>query len=207
MVQTATARARAHAGVCCVKLKMAENSLFAILLRSPWWISFAVVVVFGLASVALLPPPYVVFGWMGAIPFLVIGSIAAYRQMRAPSARTVEQTLQQAVSMPWREFRDALEQAYQRQGYAVTRLDSPVADLQLQRGAQTTLVTAKRWKAGSHGIEPLRALDQARRAQDASHCVYISIAEPNEKTRGFARKSGITLLHTAALVELLNQRR
>lgn len=38
-----------------MKLKMAEKSLFAILLRSPWWVSFSLVAVFALASKALLP--------------------------------------------------------------------------------------------------------------------------------------------------------
>ncbi len=203
MVQTATACNRANAGVCCVKLKMAENSLFAILLRSSWWISFAVVAVFVLASVALLPPRYVVFGWVGAIPFLVIGSITAYRQLRAPSARVVEQTLQNAADMPWRDFREALEQAYRNQGYTVSRLDGQAADLQLIRGAQTTLVAAKRWKAASHGVEPLRALDQTRRALDASHCLYITLGEPNDNTCLFAKKSDITLVNAMALAQLL----
>ena len=38
-----------------MKFKMAEKSLFAILLRSPWWISFVVVGVIVLAAGALLP--------------------------------------------------------------------------------------------------------------------------------------------------------
>ena len=49
-----------------LKLKMAENSLFAILLRSPWWISLAIVAVISLLSVALLPKAYVGFGVMGS---------------------------------------------------------------------------------------------------------------------------------------------
>ena len=188
-----------------MKLKMAENSLFAILLRSPWWISFAVVTLFVLASFALLPPRYVVFGWMGALPFLVIGSIAAYRQLRAPSARTVEQTLQRAGSLTWPDFCAALEQAYQNQGYAVSRLDGKAADLRLNRSAQTTLVAARRWKAASHGVAPLRALDAARRAQDASHCRYVTLGEPNDHARLFAKANAIELVNGAALVQLLGK--
>jgi restriction system protein len=184
---------------------MAKNSLFAILLRSPWWISFAVVAVFALASGALLPPQYVVFGLMGAIPFFVIGCVAAWRQMRAPSARTVEQTLERAATMPWRDFRDLLEQAYRNQGYTVTRLDGQAADLQLTQGAQTTLVAAKRWKAASHGVEPLRALDHARRTLDTSHAVYITLGELNDATRRFADKNTISLINGVALVQLLGR--
>lgn len=190
-----------------MKLKMAKNSLFAILLRSPWWISFAVVAVFALASSALLPSQYVVFGLMGAIPFLVIGCIAAWRQMRAPSNRTVEQTLERAGAMPWRDFRDTLEQTYQAQGFTVSRLDGQAADLQLTRGAQTTLVAAKRWKAASHGMEPLRALDKARSALDASAGVYITLGEVNDTARRFADKNGIALVNGVALVQLLGKLR
>ena len=53
-----------------MQLKIAPNSLFAVLLRSPWWISMLLVLAFGLASAALLPKAYVPFGVMGALPFL-----------------------------------------------------------------------------------------------------------------------------------------
>ncbi len=185
---------------------MAKNSLFAILLRSPWWISFTVVLVIALASGALLPSQYVVFGLMGGLPFLVIGVIAAYRQLRAPSQRHVDRTLEQVAAMPWRDFCQALEQAFAANGYQVSRLGQGAADLALHKGTQTTLVSAKRWKAGSHGVEPLRVLDQERRSKDASHCVYITLGELGEATRRFAEKQAIELVNGAALVQLLDQR-
>jgi restriction system protein len=190
-----------------VKLKIAENSLFATLLRSPWWMSFAAAAALALISLAALPSRFVVFGLMTALPFLIIGIIATFRQLRAPSARTVEQTLQRAATMPWREFGDTLEQAYRQQGFTVTRIEGQAADLQLIQGAQTTLVTGRRWKAGSHGVEPLRALDKARQALDASHCVYITLAEPKDTTRRFAEQNAISLLSGPALVQLLGSAR
>ena len=189
-----------------MKLKMAKNSLFAILLRSPWWISFAVVLVIAMASGALLPAQYVVFGLMGALPFVVIGVIAAYRQFRAPSQQHVDQTLEKVAAMPWRDFSLALEQAFVASGYQVSRLDQGVADLELRKGAQTTLVSARRWKAGSHGVEPLRTLDQARHSKDASHCVYITLGGLGDATRRFAEKQAIELVNGGALVQLLDQR-
>ena len=188
-----------------MKLKMAKNSLFAILLRSPWWISMAVVAVFALASGALLPPQYVVFGLMGALPFLVIGCIAAYRQIRAPSEKTVEQTLAAAAAMSWRDFSQTLEQAYRRLGYEVRPSKASAVDLELTRNAQTTLVTARKWKAASHGIEPLRALSGARQTQDASHCVYITLGELNDQTRRFAQQNTIELVNGATLVQLIGK--
>ena len=189
-----------------MKLKMAKNSLFAILLRSPWWISFTVVFAIALASGALLPPQYVVFGLMGALPFVVIGVIAAYRQLRAPSQRHVDETLEQLAAMPWRDFCRALEQAFAANGYQVSRVDKGAADLELHKGAQTTLVSAKRWKAGSHGVEPLRSLDQERRSKDASHCVYVTLGDLSDATRRFAEKQAIELVNGVALVQLLDKR-
>jgi restriction system protein len=190
-----------------VKFKMAENSLFAILLRSPWWMSFAAAAVLALTSIAVLPSKFVIFGLMAALPLLIIGIIAIFRQLRAPSARTVEQTLQRAATMPWREFRDTLEQAYRQQEFTVTRLEGQAADLQLIQGAQTTLVSGRRWKAGSHGVEPLRALHKARQALDASHCVYITLTEPKDATQRFAEQNAIGLLNGPALVQLLSSAR
>ena len=186
-----------------MKLKMAPNSLFAVLLRSPWWISFAVVLAFAGASQALLPEQYRVFGMMGGFPFLVIGSMAAWQQLRAPSPQQVERILQQAAAMSWRDFSAALERAYSRQGYSVSRLDGPAADLLLAKAGRSTLVAGKRWKAANHGVEPLRALHGLRQAQDASHGVYITLADVGDKTRRFAKEHQIALLQGAALAQLL----
>ena len=69
-----------------MKFKMAEKSLFAILLRSPWWISFVLAGAVGLLARALLPAQYAGIGMMGGLPFVVIGCIALWRQAQAPSA-------------------------------------------------------------------------------------------------------------------------
>ena len=66
-----------------MKIRMAERSLFAILLRAPWWVSLLLVVAIALVSGALLPAAYVLVGVLSAFPFLVIGLIAAWRQWRA----------------------------------------------------------------------------------------------------------------------------
>ncbi|NUN60705.1 MAG: restriction endonuclease, partial [Burkholderiaceae bacterium] len=69
-----------------MKFKMSPNSLFAILLRSPWWISFALVGLFSLAAAAVLPREYLFAGILGTFPFFAVGCVAAWRQWRAPSA-------------------------------------------------------------------------------------------------------------------------
>ena len=58
-----------------MKFKMSQNSLFAILLRSPWWVSFVVMAVVATLAAALLPQAYVAVGVLGATPFFVIGLV------------------------------------------------------------------------------------------------------------------------------------
>ena len=186
-----------------MKFKMARNSLFAVLLRSPWWISFALVLVIALASSALLPKQYVPFGVMGGFPFLVIGTIAAYRQLRAPSETEVARTLESLGAMSWNDFARALERAYQGQGYTVSRLQGDGADLQLVKAGRTTLVSGKRWKAVNQGVEAVRALEQARTRLDASHGVYVSIAGLGDHARRFATQNQIEVLDGTALALLL----
>ncbi len=199
----ASAPAGATLGDCRVKLKMAPNSLFAVLLRSPWWISLAIVLVVALASRALLPEQYVPFGVMGGFPFLVIGGIAAYRQFRAPSDAEVAHTLAALGALPWNEFCDLLDQAYTRQGYTVQRSKGDAADLQLVKAGRTTLVGARRWKAANQGVDAVRSLVQARDAQDASHCVYLAIPAVGDNARRFAASNQVALVTGPDLARML----
>lgn len=186
-----------------MKLKMSKNSLFAVLLRSPWWISIGVVALFALASRALLPEPYVAFGMMGGLPFLVIGIMAAWRQWRAPSPARMAGALQAAGAMSWRDFSGLIEQAFGRQGYAVTRLNGPSADFRLLKGGRITLVSCKRWKAASHGLDPLRDLAAAQAAQGAQHSTYISLGQVTDNARRFAQTQGMVLLSENDLAQLI----
>ena len=186
-----------------MKLKMAEKSLFAMLLRSPWWVSFCLVAVFALGSKALLPDPYVIFGALGGFPFAVIGVIAAWQQLRAPSPARVSLALEKAASMSWRDFSDALDQGFKRQAYAVARPKSGVADFKLEKAGRTTLVSAKRWKAANHGVEPLRELVAARQAQDAQHCTHVSLGPLTDNAIKFAKENQVQLIYGTELAKLL----
>ena len=129
-------------------MKMHENSLFAVLLRSPWWISLLVAVATAAASRFMLarfdmPELYAIFV---AMPFLVIGSVAAWQQLRAPSAARIAGTLESLRALSWDEFSAALEDAFRREGYAVNRLATAGADLELTKAGRVSLVGGKRWK-------------------------------------------------------------
>lgn len=186
-----------------MKLKMSENSLFAILLRSPWWISLLVVAGFTLLSFALLPEAYVAFGVMGGFPFLVIAVLAARKQWRAPSAARVADMLTRVSTMSWRDFSALVGQIFVEQGFAVTRLNSTAADFLVVKGPQRTLVSCKRWKAANHGEEALRELVAAKEAQQAQQCSYLSLAPISDTAQRFAKAQGVTLLSGEALGRFL----
>ncbi|MEY4883596.1 MAG: hypothetical protein RIS34_1450 [Pseudomonadota bacterium] len=186
-----------------MKLKMSDNSLFAILLRSPWWLSFALVALFALASRALLPEPYVAFGVMGGFPFLVIGILSAWRQWRAPSPARVSLALQRVAEMSWQDFSREVEQGYGRQGYVVTRPGGPAADFQLLKNGQTTLVSCKRWKAANQGLDALRDLIAAAKASGAHHSTCITLGNLTGNAQRFAQEHGIHVMSTTELAQLV----
>lgn len=187
-----------------MKWKMAKNSLFAILLRSPWWVSVSIVAVISLLSGALLPANYVAFGVMGAFPFLVIGVMAAWRQVRAPDPTQVAEALRKAGTLSWRDFSRLLEAVYIKQGYTVTRLNSSAADFSLFKDGQTRLVCAKRWKAATHGIEAVRDLVALRDARGAQHCTYLCLNPLTDQARRLARVEGVHLTSENEIAALIN---
>jgi len=183
-----------------MRLTMHENSLFAVLLRSRWWISFVVGIGLFLLARLFIPEIYAI---VVPIPFMVIGCIAAWRQLRVPGAGRVEKRLQLARAMSWRDFSAALESAYRREGYAVQRLGTNAADLELTRDGQRTLVSAKRWKVARAGIEPLRALAAAGGRDAAAARHFIAAGEVTEQARAFAAANGIRIVEGAELAALL----
>ena len=182
---------------------MNKNSLFAVLLRSPWWISIAVAAGLFVAARALLPDAYAPYAIFSSLPFIVIGCVALWRQLRTPSAERVSATLESLRALNWDEFSGALEGAFRRDGYVVTRLSIAGADLELARAGRVSLVGCKRWKVARAGIEPLRELDAARRARDAHECIYVATGEFTDTARAFAATNNIRLLEGAELAKLL----
>lgn len=185
---------------------MAEKSLFAMLLRSPWWISFVVVGVIVLAAGALLPREYFIVGALAGFPIFVVGCIAAWKQLRAPNPARVAEMLDAVGSMPWRNFADTLASAWVRAGYSVERIASSNAgaDMRLTQGGKTTLVSARRWKAATHGVEPLRELLTAMQAGDAQAGVYVAaLGQVSDNARAFASEHAIVVLQGDAVAQLL----
>lgn len=182
-----------------MKLKMAPNSLFAILLRSPWWVSVAIALVLGLTGAALLPEAYRVMGALSGLPFAVIGALAARRQWQLPSAARVAQTQQALATMAWPAFAALLEQAFRRDGYTVQRGRGDAVDFELERQGRRMLVSARRWKTARTGQEALRALQAARDAAETPDALYIGLGELSDNARPFAAQHRIAIWQAAEL--------
>jgi restriction system protein len=185
-----------------MRFKMSENSLFAYLLRSPSWISFSIAIVLGLVARFILPDLYAPYAWSFTLPFVVTGVMVAWKQRHAPSAARVTATLEAIAAMSWRDFSALMVQALERDGYVVTRTEG-AADFVLVKGGRTSLLSCKRWKAASHGIEPLRELDAARRAQELHAAIYVVTGNITDNAQRFAADHRVTLMQAPELTQLL----
>ena len=182
---------------------MAKNSLFAILLRSPWWVSAGIALLLGLLSFALLPDQYRVVGALSGLPFVVVAVIAARRQWHLPSAARVAQTQQALATMAWPAFAALLEQAFRRDGYTVQRGKTAGVDFELERQGRRMLVSARRWKSAHTGLEVLRTLQAAREASDAPDALVIGLGAIGDNARPFAAEHRIAVWQAAELAHAL----
>ncbi len=182
-----------------MKLRLHENSLFAILLRARWWVSL--LVGFGVFAGLrlLLPWGYALFA---ALPFAVIAAVALWRQLRVPSAARLAARLEALRALPWEAFAAALEAGFRREGYGVSRPVGAQADFELELAGRVSLVACKRWKASRTGVEPLRELHAAGLAREARECVYVCAGEITGQARAFAAQNGIRLVEGAELAKL-----
>jgi restriction system protein len=193
-----------------MKFQMAKNSLFAILLRSPWWASAGLAAAIGLVAFALLPASVRAAGALAGFPFIVIAVMAAWRQRQLPSAARVEQVRQAVAAMAWPAFAKLLEQAFVRDGYQVTRASgnnaSASVDFVLERQSRRMLVSARRWKSAHLGIEGLRALQAAREAAGddlINDALVISLGAPTEAALAFAAEQRIAVWQAAEVAQAL----
>ena len=182
-----------------MKWALPQNSLFAILSRSPWWIS-ALIAGGVFVLLRLVIPEGMAF--FAALPFAVIAFYAAFKQLRQPGAKRIARTMERARGLSGDEFYSALDEAYRREGYAVGRMEGG-AGLVLTREGRVTLVACRRWKAKRTGVEPLREFDAATREQGAAGRIYVAAGEVTDNARAFAAEKNIRLLQEEELARLL----
>jgi restriction system protein len=188
---------------------MAENSLFAILLRARWWISVSIAAALVLLSFVLLPDTFRLIGIVAGLPFLVVGGMALRRQWGRPGAAQVARITQAASEMPWPAFAALLESSFRRDGCTIARSGVDAFDFELERpgtdqAGRKVLVSARRWKAARTGVEALRALQVVREARGATGAIYVCINEVSEGARRFADEKGITIWQATEVAHALN---
>jgi len=183
-----------------VKFKMAENSLFAILMRSPWWMSFGIAAGLVALAVVALPSAWTYYGMFVAAPFIVTGAIAAARQFRSPSAARIDETMNAVRAMSWKDFAGAVESALRAEGFDVTRSNRAEADFEARKASRTTLVGCKRFKVARTGIKPLQDLHAAVNSREADDAIYVAAGEVTDQARQFAAQNRIRLVQGADLV-------
>jgi restriction system protein len=157
--------------------------------------------IFGLARL-VLPLVYAVFT---GVPFLGIAAYVAWKQLKAPSEAQVAKKLELIRAMASEEFTRALEEGFRREGWAIERLKGAAADLEMTRG-RTALVACRRYKAANTGVDPLRELEELRRARKADECVYVTAGALSEQARGYARERNVRIVEGAALAALVQDR-
>lgn len=186
-----------------MKLKMAKNSIFAVLLRSPWWMSAGVAVLLSAGGFAALPLEYAAMGVFAAVPFAVIAIMAAYKQLRAPSETRVQAVAEATAVMSWADFANTVEAGFKRDGCEVERLQMPGADFALSKDGHVAIVSAKRWKAARVGVEPLRELQAAREKRGAREAIYIALGDVSDNAWKYAKAQGVSLMTAPELAKLL----
>ncbi|OAE58510.1 restriction endonuclease [Achromobacter mucicolens] len=186
-----------------MKLKMSQNSIFAVLLRSPWWMSAGVAVLLSAGGFAALPLEYAAMGVFAAVPFAVISLMAAYKQMRAPSGARVQAVTEAVAAMSWADFSRTVEAGFRRDGCEVERLQAPGADFALSKDGHVAIVSAKRWKAARNGVEPLRELQAVREKRGAREAIYIALGDVSDNALQYAKAQGVSLMTAPELSKLL----
>ena len=182
---------------------MAKKSLFAVLLRSPWWVSVLIALSAASLGFALLPDALRMGGALSGLPFLVIAGIAAWRQWPLPSAARIEDTRLALAAMAWPGFASLLEQAFRRDGYVVEPGKTEGVDYVLERRGRRMLVSARRWKTARVGVEALRALQAARDAAEAPDALHVALGTLSDNAVAFAAEHRITVWQASELAHAL----
>ena len=187
-------------------IRMHRNALFAVLLRKPWWVSAAIGMAIGLLAAALVPEDWRGAALLTGLPFFVIAGMALVKGFKVPGAAEVERTAKAVRALAWPAFAGQLQQAFERDGWSVQRIDAASHDFVLERKGRRMLVAARRWKSAHLGLEPLRALQAAREAADGADALYVSLGEPSAAARRFAAAQRIAVWEAAERAQGLRGR-
>jgi len=187
--------------------KMHDNSLFAVLLRSGWWISFAIAAgMLGIAKL-VLPEAWFIYAAFATFPFVGIGAYRAWVQARTPGPARIAAVNEAVRGMSWAQFASELEAAFAREGYtSIKRIGKGPVDFEMTKGFRTALVCGKRWKVSRTGIDSLKEFFAQKDAREANELIYVAAGEVTEQALAYAREQRIRMVHGVELAKLLPSR-
>ena len=186
-----------------MQLKMRENSLFAVLLRTQWWYSMLIAAAIVLAAFALLRPEHAIYSIGIAAPFFGIAVYRAFIQMRSPSAGDYSKVDTAVRTMPLRELVAMLSTAYTENGYEVAPFKGKAADLRLEHNDRLRLVSCKRIKAANNGVPPLKELVAAGDKEEAAYLTFIALGDVSSEAAAFARENNVDIIGLEELTALI----
>lgn len=184
--------------------RMVEGSLFAVLLRSSWWYSVMIGLVFISVSAVILGGKYLILGIAGALPFFAIAGVSAYKQSQRPSRERVLEIIQQARKMPAAQIARKIAESYVEKRFDAIGFKGAEADLELVRGNRTYLLSCKRFKAANTGIGPLKQLVAAGEASEATGYLYVALGELSDAAREYASQNDIEIIQAEKLTEFFD---
>lgn len=184
-----------------MRFQPAPNSIFAVLLRSPWWYALVVALLLGGGLAAAMPEGWRVLGGLSSFPFVVIAVIAFVRQRGQPSTAQVERARTALAAMAWPEFAALLEQGFVRDGNRVERLAGDACDFEIERQGRRMVVSARRWKSARTGLETLRALQAVREQRGAPDALCIALGELTEQAAPYAAQQRIAVWQAGELAQ------
>jgi len=179
--------------------KVAENSLFAVLLRSPWWYSVLIGLAFIAFSLVIFNGQYVALGVFAAIPFFGIAAFSGHKQSLKPSRSRIIEVDQQARKMSAGQIADKIAQRYIEERYDSHPFDGKAAEQILTRGRHKIVLCSKRFKVGNTGIEPLKLLVSAGEKIEATGYLNVTLGEISAAARDYAEKNNIELIQADRL--------
>ncbi|MFK7967166.1 MAG: restriction endonuclease [Burkholderiaceae bacterium] len=189
-----------------MKWQMAENSLFAMLLRAPWYTSVGLSLASVGLSFALLPGPYVVFGLAASLPFIGIACYVLYKLAQKPRASVVEAVDGRMRQMNAKEFAAELTRLFQQSGHTVEPGKKPPVDLVVTKGWRVSLVNFKKWKAAHLGIEQVRSLYELKDEHEANNVKIVTLGRVSETAGKYAQEHNIEIVGAERLAEMMSER-
>src|SRR5687767_3258249 len=180
---------------------MHENSLFSILLRSPWWMSALVGAgIFVLVRIWFA----VVYAAFAALPVIIIAAYVGWKQLRQPSAEQVAKRIEALKALPAEEVAQAFEAGFRREGYGVARLKGEQGEFELSNAGRVAGVLTRRCEDVGVGRELLDELEALSKHRKADECIYVTAGEVSDSARKFAFDSNVKLIEGPGLVALLS---